>query len=117
MAYELTGTIKLIREPQTFASGFTKREVVVTSEEGRFPQDILFECVKEKTALLDNVREGDRVKVSFDIRGREYNGRYFNNLSVWKLEKADAADAAGTPAAAAPVPVPPPSNDLYEDPF
>jgi len=26
------------------------------------------------------------VKVSFDIRGNEYNGKYYVNLSCWKLE-------------------------------
>ena len=39
MAYDLTGTIKVIQEAQTFgAKGFTKREFVVTVKEGKYPQ-------------------------------------------------------------------------------
>lgn len=100
MAYELTGKVKLIQEPQTFASGFTKREVVVTVEDGKFPQEINLEFLQDKVSLLDNLTEGQEIKVSFDIRGREYNGRYFNNLVGWKIEGGEGA-AAPAPAAAA----------------
>lgn len=86
MAYELTGRIKLIQDPKTFESGFTKREMVVTVEDGRYPQDINLEFVQDKAALLDNLQPGQDVTVSFDIRGREFNGRYFNNLQGWRVE-------------------------------
>ena len=43
MAYELAGTIKVIMDTQTFGSGFTKREFVVTDSSGRYPQEIKFE--------------------------------------------------------------------------
>ncbi|MCP4468019.1 MAG: DUF3127 domain-containing protein [Halieaceae bacterium] len=85
MAYELTGKIKLIQEPKTFDSGFTKREMVVIVEDGKYPQEINLEFVQDKTALLDSLKPGQEVTVSFDIRGREYNGRYYNNLQAWKV--------------------------------
>jgi len=100
MAYELTGKVKLIQEPQTFASGFTKREVVLTVEDGKYPQEINLEFLQDKVSLLDNLSEGQEIKVFFDIRGREYNGRYFNNLVGWKIEGGEGA-AAPVPAAAA----------------
>ena len=93
MAYDLTGKVKLIQEQQTFASGFTKREVVVTVEDGKYPQDINLEFLQDKVSLLDNVSEGQEIKVFFDIRGREYNGRYFNNLVGWKIETQEDAVA------------------------
>ena len=102
MAYDLTGKVKLIQEPQTFASGFTKREVVVTVEDGKYPQEINLEFLQDKVSLLDNVSEGQEIKVTFDIRGREYNGRYFNNLVGWKIEAGEGAAAApAAPAAPA----------------
>lgn len=85
MAYDLTGKIKLIQDAQTFGSGFTKREMVVTVEDGKYPQDINLEFVQDKINLLDNLQVGQQVTVTFDLRGREYNGRYFNNLQGWKL--------------------------------
>ena len=94
MAYELSGKIKLIQEPKTFDSGFTKREMVVTVEDGRYPQDINLEFVQDKAGLLDALQVGQEVTVSFDIRGREYNGRYFNNLQGWKVVAANATSAS-----------------------
>jgi len=91
MAYELTGKVKLIQDPQTFNSGFTKREMVVTVEEGKYPQDINIEFVQDKVSLLESVQPGQQITVMFDIRGREYNGRYFNNLVGWKVQSASAS--------------------------
>ncbi len=91
MAYELSGKIKLIMEPKTFGSGFTVREFVVTVDDGKYPQDIVLQFVQDKVSLLDSVQVGQEVTTSFDIRGREYNGRYFNNLQAWKIEAGAAA--------------------------
>ena len=96
MSYELTGKIKLIQEEQTFASGFNKREMVVTVDDGRYPQEINLEFVKDKISLLEGLQPGQEVTVTFDIRGREYNGRYFNNLQGWKVVSADS-DAQDEP--------------------
>ena len=93
MAYDLTGKIKLIQDPKTFDSGFTKREMVVIVEEGKYPQEINIEFVQDKTALLDNLQPGQEITVTFDIRGREYNGRYFNNLQGWKVETLESQPA------------------------
>ena len=82
--YEAVGKIKLISEVQSFPSGFSKREFVVTTGD-KFPQDLKFEVVKDKCAVLDDYKEGQDVQVSFDIRGNEYNGKYYVNLACWKL--------------------------------
>ncbi len=94
-AYEMTGTVKVVMDEVTFSSGFNKREFVVTTEDDRYPQDIKFETVKEKTALLNDLQVGQRVKVTFDLRGNEHNGRYYTNLAAWRVE------AAGEPGAGA----------------
>jgi len=85
MQYEMAGAIKLIEDVQQFSSGFTKACFVITTKE-RFPQDVKFECVKERTALLDGLNPGDEVNVHFDIRGNEYNGNHYVNLNCWKLD-------------------------------
>ena len=105
MAYELSGRIKLIQDPKTFDSGFTKREMVVIVEDGRYPQEINLEFVQDKAALLDPLQPGQEVKVTFDIRGREYNGRYFNNLQGWKVEALEG-NAGGRPDEEPPFPMP-----------
>ncbi len=86
--YEMTGTIKVIFEPMTFQSGFTKREFVMTMEDD-YPQDVKFSCVKDRTALLDQVAVGDRIKVGFRIRSREYKERYYTDLEAFRMDKLD----------------------------
>lgn len=97
-SYEVSGKLKVKMEEQTFSSGFTKREFVLTTEE-QYPQDIKFELIKDKTSLIDKFNDNDTIKVSFNLRGNEYNGKYFVNLQAWRVE----ADAAG---ASAPIPAP-----------
>lgn len=93
-------------ETQTFSSGFTKREFVITTEE-QYPQDLKFELIKDKTSLIDKFKENDTLKVSFNLRGNEYNGKYYVNLQAWRLE----TDNAGAGA-----PIPPPLDPMAQVP-
>lgn len=95
-SFELTGKLKTVMETQTFSSGFTKREFVVTTDE-QYPQDIKFELIKEKTTAIDSFKDGDTLKVSFNVRGNEYNGKYYVNLQAWRVE-ADQNAGAPIPA-------------------
>lgn len=118
--YEANGTIKVIFDEQSFPSGFTKREFVVTTEHERYPQDLKFELVKDKCALIDPFNVGQQVAVNFDIRGNEYNGKYFVNLSAWKIQPAEGAAAAparsaGQPARSAPAAAEPSPADLRDN--
>jgi Protein of unknown function (DUF3127). len=114
--FEITGTIKKIFDEQTFGSGFNKREFVLTIESGRFPQDIKFECVKDKVALVAGLKPGAKVKVFFDLRGREWKDNYYVNLNAWKIEAAGgdaSADAPPPDDDGAPLPVEP--GDTVQD--
>lgn len=107
MAYEMKGTLVKMMDRQDFPSGFFKRDFVVRTEE-QYPQDVKFTLVKEKVDFLDAFQEGQALTVSFDIRGREYNGNYYVDLNAWRLTAAEGA-APSAPAAAtndAPKPLP-----------
>ncbi len=93
---ELQGTIKKISDIQTFASGFQKREMVILTEE-QYPQPINVEFLQDKADLLNAYKEGDKVKVSINIRGREWTSpqgevKYFNSITGWRLEKVDGGN-------------------------
>ncbi len=123
MTYDFTGTVKAIKPVQSFPSGFSKREAIICSEDDRYPQNVVFEFVRDRMSLLDNVNEGDRVTVSFDLRSNESKqqpGRYFLSLNAWKLVKADDAAAASAPVsdgAPEPTPVAPVDTDVGDMPF
>ena len=117
---EVQGKVKMIGETQTFGSnGFKKREVVVTTEE-QYPQHIMVEFVQDKTDLLNNFNVGQAVKISINLRGREWvnpqgETKYFNSIQGWRIEVAQQeAPAAGMP------PVPPadafePASDFKDE--
>ena len=93
MELKINGKIKLIMDSQSWDSGFTKREFVVTTNE-QYPQDVKLEFIKDKTTLLDGLSEGEEVEVSFNVRGNEYNGKYFVNVQAWRLEPLSSASGA-----------------------
>ena len=86
MSNELTGKIKVINDTQTFDSGFQKREFVVTTNDPNYPQDIKLELIKDKCSVLDTYKVGQDVKVSFNLRGNEFKGKYYVNLQAWRIE-------------------------------
>ena len=72
----ISGKVKLINETKEYGSnGFRKREIVLTTQE-QYPQDVKFECIKDKISMLDGLNPGDELTVSFNVRGNEYNDRY-----------------------------------------
>ena len=110
--YELSGSVKAIFQEQTFGSGFNKREFVVTTDADKYPQDIKFECVKDKVEMVSKLKAGDKVKVHFDLRGREWQGKYFVNLNAWKIDYSAADEGASS----APPPFDPADEILDEEP-
>lgn len=94
MEIKIQGRVKEIFETQTFDSGFQKREFVITVDETeKYPQDIKVETIKEKCSELDNINIGDVITADCNLRGNEWNGKYFNNIQAWKLEVNEAATA------------------------
>ena len=84
--YEVKGRIKLIGKMETIGSkGFTKRELVVTTPDEKYPQDLKIEFTKDNCAKLDGLSVGDDVTVEVNLRGSEFNGRYYVSLTGWKI--------------------------------
>lgn len=109
---EVSGTIKVINQEQQVSSSFKKRELVVTTDE-QYPQHILIEFTQDRTDLLSQYNVGDAVKVSINLRGREWTSpqgetRYFNTIQGWRIEKAGAEAPMGqsAPSGSASTPVP-----------
>lgn len=88
MAFEVEGKLHRIFPTEQKSASFSAREFVLEVPDGNYPQLVKFQAVQERCALLDNFQEGDRVKVSFDLRGREWNGKYLTNLNAWRIEGA-----------------------------
>lgn len=114
---EITGRIKVINAEQQVSATFRKREMVVTTEE-QYPQHILIEFGQDKCDLLNSYKVGEQVKVSINLRGREWvnpqgETKYFNSIQGWRVERL----VAEAPVHAAPVAAPAfePAPDFKEE--
>ena len=108
MALELEGTIRRKLDVQSGMSArgnWAKQEFVLEFPDGNFTSQACFTAWgQDKVAELAKYQEGDRVKVSFNLKSREFNGRWYNDLQIWRI--APAVAGAPAPAAAQPVAAP-----------
>lgn len=118
---ELQGKIKMIDETKTYGNnGFRKREMVITTEE-QYPQHIMIEFVQDKTDLLNSYKVGQDVKVSINVRGREWvnpqgETKYFNSIQGWRIENlSQQASSSGNMPPMPPAEAFEPANDLNEE--
>lgn len=100
MSFEVEGKLHKIYETEQKTDSFQAREFVIETE-GNYPQFVKFQLVQDRCALLDPFEEGQMIKVHFDLRGREWNGKYFTNLNAWRLEQGGANTAPTAPPEAA----------------
>lgn len=97
---EVTGTLKAKFETQKVSERFQKREFVLTTEANTpYPQHVSFQVTQDKCNMLDQFREGEELRVQFNLRGREWNGpqgvKYFNTLEAWRIEKVQGGSNMG----------------------
>lgn len=88
---EVIGKIKVLNPEQQVSASFKKRELVVVTDE-QYPQFISINFVQDKCDLLNSFKAGDQVKVSINLRGREWvnpqgETKYFNDIQGWRVEK------------------------------
>ena len=88
----LTGKVIRVGETVNVSDKFKKRELVIETDE-KYPQSVPVEFVQDKIELLEGINEGDTVTVSYNLRGREWNGKYYVNVQGWRLEKTGSAPA------------------------
>ena len=98
MSFEMTGKLHKKYDTENKTDSFQAREFVVLMESGNYPQYIKFQLTQDRCAALDPFEEGEEIKVHFDLRGREWNGKYFTNLNAWRLEAPAPAATSAAPA-------------------
>ena len=122
MALEIEGTLaqKLPVQSGNSARGpWAKQEFILEYPDGNFTAKACFTAWgQDKVQDLGKYQVGDKVKVSFNLKSREYNGRWYNDLQIWKIAPAGATAAPAQPAAQAQAPAwaPAPAPTLEDMP-
>lgn len=82
-----TGAIISKLPPKQVSEKFRVQEFIlkVGQPEDKYPQEIKFQLVNNNTDLIDFIQVNDVVEVTFDLRGREYNGTHYVTLNATKV--------------------------------
>lgn len=96
-SFEIHGKLHKVFPSENKSGSFQAREFVIEVESGQYSQLIKFQLTQDRCDLIESYSKGEEIKVSFDLRGREWDGKYFINLNAWRLnrpstEKADSAN-------------------------
>jgi len=99
---EIKGKVHEVGATQQVSDKFTKRNLIIEyAENPTYPEYIQFEAQQDKTALLDGLKAGDEVEVSFNLKGRPWTNKegvtnYFNGLIIWRISTLSNTSATQT---------------------
>ena len=94
MSYEITGTLVKKYETETKGESFRVRDFVIKANDGgQYDNFVKFQTTQDRTAIVDDLNEGDEIKVHFDLRGRQWQDKYFTNLNAWRVESLSQGNA------------------------
>ena len=119
-ALEIEGRItrKEARQSGQSARGaWVKQDFILEYQDGNYPAEVCFTSFgNDKVAELDRYQVGDQVRVSFNLRAREFNGRWYNDVRVWRISPAGQPQVQ--PVApqeySSPMPAPAPAPSLED---
>ncbi len=85
---EFTGLVQLVSDVETVGkNNTTKQYLVIKEDKADYPQSMTVDFLWDKTALLSGIKAGDLVTVHLNIDTNEYNGKYYNRIKGWKIDK------------------------------
>ena len=67
-----------------------KREVIIEETVGNYPNSLVITAFGDRVEKLNTLRVGDYVTARFDTQVREYNGRAFNNITLYDITQPQA---------------------------
>ena len=86
---EIEGIVLAIMPPTSGISRsgkeWYKQEFVLETRE-QYPKKVVFSRMNKEKIDKYPISQGQTVKVSFDIDAREFNGKWYNSLTAWKVE-------------------------------
>lgn len=82
----------------TSSKGAWKSQEYVVETHDQYPKKLVFNVFGEDKINQFAIKQGEELKVSFDIDAHEYNGRWFNNIRAWSVQRVGNVSAQPTQA-------------------
>ena len=83
--YKLKGKLIHKGDAKQVSEKFRVMDFVIETQDEKYPQSVQFQIMNDRISELDQYGIGEELEISFDIRGREYNGKYYNSLNAYKI--------------------------------
>lgn len=92
---KISGQIIHIGQLEVMSEKFKKREFVIQTE-GKFPQEIQVQVTQDRCDILNNLKHGDIIDASINIRGRSWTSkegvkRWFNSIEAWSINYGNSS--------------------------
>lgn len=86
MSYEIEGKLVKKFDTEQKTDTFKAREFVIETKDDKYPQLLKFQLTQDRCDIIDSFEEDQTIRVHFNLRGREWNEKYFTNLNAWRVE-------------------------------
>ena len=110
---EIKGKLFEILEAQkgSSAKGEWKKQDFIIETDEKFPKKICISNWSDKVDI-DNLNKGDALTISVNIESREFNGKWYTDVKVWKMEKESNTSSNDSEIPEMP---PPPDDEMLFD--
>lgn len=108
MSFKVKGRVTDILQLQTGSSArgeWKKLDFVLEVPDDQFPKKICFTLFNDKTEMIKESDKNREVEVTFNLEGREYNGKWYHNVNAFRIDRIEKASGATDQS------VPPPYNE------
>jgi hypothetical protein len=97
MSFEIEGKLHKVFEAEQKSETFRTREFVIETLQGSYPQFIKFQLTQDRCDVIEPFKADQQIKVYFDLRGRQWQDKYFTNLRAWRVEMVGDTQSAPMP--------------------
>ena len=99
------------------AKSFVLETIPMSPQE--FSRKMVFDVFGEDRLNMFNIQIGETMTVSFDIDAHEYNGRWFNDIRAFRIDRTAQNAVPQQPADAAPLqqPAAQPMSGTFQQPI
>lgn len=115
---ELSGKLVQILPLQsgTGKNGNWQKQDFVIETADQYPKKVCFSAWADKVDVLKTLPAGSTVKVAFNAESREFNGKWYTDLRIWKLEVSGSSGNNGSSDEYYKNLVPPADNSIENSP-
>ena len=97
---EITGKVVrlgTLTEGQSARGPWRKQELIIETEE-QYPRTVCLICWTNQIDEIQQFAPGQTIKAQIDISSREFNGKWYTDVRVWRFDPVGATAAPAAPA-------------------